>query len=1043
MLSTLLCTDVLAICCTNNLVFVGVGCTLHIFDIETYKLEGKINCLYPNNIHGIVEGPNNTLAIYGSNFICAYNIYKREETLVVKENFSKKCLNDWIITTKWFTLQGYNYLAILLANNNLYLLDIFNEHYQDIWCEEKCILYSGFILVKNNKDLVIFSGTVFQEILIWEVNHIFAHNKTTSVLHRLQGHNGVIFSVTYDPFTKLICSTSDDRTVRLWMVNYDEHKGKDDINWKQVEIKLIRTMFGHTARVWRSIIRNEILITIGEDSLMCTWSLNGKLLNKICAHHGAAIWSIDISDDNKNIFTGGADGAVYVRSLENNYDQRTILLPTNYACTLPKFVSYLSNGNFLIFNEDGNLFIANRLYNNPIQSLYLQRYSAYCVMEVSLCRSYVCFASRDGYVTIYKVSDTNTVSNSKLQHILEEKIMESQIFSVQWLQNNNAIVCDSTGILKIFGFNMEGLLIIQSVYSLPLSRERWLTAAVVYDGLLVCGDRAGNMHIFKLQNSILNDQENIAEGNKPIQTFTKVHGNIGIQNFIIMGSKLISAGRDGMLKFYESKKYENKKLLHALHKEKMPIDWISGSLKTSDDILILGFKEVEFIIYSMFHHRTITRIPCGGGHRSWDCMLIDKLITFLYIRNKQVYVFDFSLNSIKSPVLLNGFHVKEVHCVNPISKIDQNNIIISGGEDGTLRITSVSSKPIKNNFSFRTLGSFDGHISSIKSIASLNLQSNFSCNKHLVFSVGGRAQIKVWEIDINDGEDVLQDTSISCYDITSHMLYGFDRLRKKQWQESNQCYIMQPETRYMDIAIYRNINNLRYTLIFVACADGFVRIFLYDIDTRQISLKIHAKCVDRCITKICILTCEEKVVTLTMSTDGIGRFIDFTDTVSKILKVIQNEGQQFQNCTDASFAKFNLHQSGINSYDIRTIEKDEYLLATGGDDNLFNLIRFKICLSENGKELCISLSSKWNTSKEHYAQITGIKFYDENKIFSVGQDQQIIMYSYDYNNDTLTVKVLKKIYTFVADVNGLTSWCISKSESVICAYGKGFEVLLC
>lgn len=48
------------------------------------------------------------------------------------------------------------------------------------------------------------------------------------------------------------------------MVNYDEHKGKDDINWKQVEIKLIRTMFGHTARVWRSIIRNEILITIGE-----------------------------------------------------------------------------------------------------------------------------------------------------------------------------------------------------------------------------------------------------------------------------------------------------------------------------------------------------------------------------------------------------------------------------------------------------------------------------------------------------------------------------------------------------------------------------------------------------------------------------------------------------------------------------------------------------------------------------------------------------------------------------------------------------------
>lgn len=46
------------------------------------------------------------------------------------------------------------------------------------------------------------------------------------------------------------------------------------------------------------------------------------------------------------------------------------------------------------------------------------------------------------------------------------------------------------------------------------------------------------------------------------------------------------------------------------------------------------------------------RIRCGGGHRSWDCMLMDELITFLYIRNKQVYVFDFPLSSIKSPVLL-------------------------------------------------------------------------------------------------------------------------------------------------------------------------------------------------------------------------------------------------------------------------------------------------------------------------------------------------------------------------------------------------------
>lgn len=84
--------------------------------------------------------------------------------------------------------------------------------------------------------------------------------------------------------------------------------------------------------------------------------------------------------------------------------QRTVLLPEGQQCALPKYVCHLSSGNLLIFNEDGHLFVFNRFHDNPyiVQSIYLVRYSMYCIMEVSVCRSYVCFASRDGYVTIYK-----------------------------------------------------------------------------------------------------------------------------------------------------------------------------------------------------------------------------------------------------------------------------------------------------------------------------------------------------------------------------------------------------------------------------------------------------------------------------------------------------------------------------------------------------------------------------------------------------------------------------------------------------------------
>lgn len=183
----------------------------------------------------------------------------------------------------------------------------------------------------------------------------------------------------------------------------------------------------------------------------------------------------------------------------------------------------------------------------------------------------------------------------------------------------------------------------------------------------------------------------------------------------------------------------------------------------------------------------------------------------------------------------NGFHTKEISCINPISKINQNNIFISGSEDGTLRISYISNPLLNNNIhTFQTLNIFDGHISSVKFIACLNLQFIFLCNKYLIFSGGGRAQIKVWEIDIKDDETFLHNKDISCHDITCHMLYGFDQHRKKQLHESNHSYNMQPETRYMDIEIYYCATNFYYIVLFVACADGFIRYFFLNISKFEI-----------------------------------------------------------------------------------------------------------------------------------------------------------------------------------------------------------------
>lgn len=119
-----------------------------------------------------------------------------------------------------------------------------------------------------------------------------------------------------------------------------------------------------------------------------------------------------------------------------------------------------------------------------------------------------------------------------------------------------------------------------------------------------------------------------------------------------------------------------------------------------------------------------------------------------------------------------------------------------------------------------------------------------------------------------------------------------------------------------------------------------------------------------------ILSHESKVIVLTMSTDGKLYFFDFTDIVSKIYEDANSGNQNIVNFSDIPFAEFNLHQSGINCFDLKHMREDEYLLITGGDDNLLSVVYFQICISENNK-LLAEILSKWSTASAHSAQIVG------------------------------------------------------------------------
>lgn len=151
--------------------------------------------------------------------------------------------------------------------------------------------------------------------------------------------------------------------------------------------------------------------------------------------------------------------------------------------------------------------------------------------------------------------------------------------------------------------------------------------------------------------------------------------------------------------------------------------------------------------------------------------------------------------------------------------------LISGGEDCTLRINRVCKFKFKHN-SFKNIGIFNGHLSGIKCISVIQLYK--SAFQYLIFSGGGRAQLKIWGINIKmltpqDCREKDQERKINVSDVNSHMLYEQNQYCKKPWQESKQSCIAEPETRYMDIYAYYPSFQVNHVLVFIACADGYLR----------------------------------------------------------------------------------------------------------------------------------------------------------------------------------------------------------------------------
>ncbi|RZF34032.1 hypothetical protein LSTR_LSTR016627, partial [Laodelphax striatellus] len=276
--------------CIGNFIYAGIGGNLTIFEAvnQSYKLSGEIKDVLPNNVYGILpDNENKNIAIYGNKKLTVIPCFPCKLT---KSHIWEA--SQWIQCVQWLSNES---LAVVTGLNEVDLLNWTTKHVEKTAiCEEKCIIYSAHLIGCEWDNLIVLAGTVYREILVWAPRK--AKQSATSVIHRLKGHNGVIFSVTYDHTSRRICSTSDDRSVRIWKVVNSEVCDRLSLDqWVNATIEAQITIFGHTARVWRGhLLDDGRIVSIGEDSLICIWDKSGRNLLRQETHQGGRLCCLEI-----------------------------------------------------------------------------------------------------------------------------------------------------------------------------------------------------------------------------------------------------------------------------------------------------------------------------------------------------------------------------------------------------------------------------------------------------------------------------------------------------------------------------------------------------------------------------------------------------------------------------------------------------------------------------------------------------------------------------------------------------------------------------
>lgn len=979
-MSLFLCTDVTAVKLITingqDLVLAGIGSYVNIFDKNTKKRIKRQQVLKGQKIYGFVpdERLENILVFGGKQFTVFSIGTNSDDNIIIDVLFESVLCDDWLHSAIW---QSNETIAVLTAHNTVQVWNITEQRQTCKHCNSNnSILYSG-LLVPLDDGMLVFAGTVFSQVII----HIVGENKP---VHTLTGHEGVIFSMAYDHEAELIASTSDDRTLRVWKPKTPSSSVttvKQTQNyWRNIEIICKYKVYGHQARVMRCAITRECVISVGEDSAVCFWDFKGKLVKKIM-NQNSGIWSVDAGDT--DAVTGGSDGRVVLHRLA-----ATQMMHKEIDIIAQRIV-FTAKGNILTVcaNNDITYYDCKADTNTFIYTL--THGSTYKQLTISHCKQIMAVADMCGNLAVFlEDCKLNTVK------LLLAVKLDLKVLSIHFTSNRYLVFGCDKGHIEVLALNGNNI-IVKDTFVLPNCKERWLTAAEFGANTFIFGDRCGNLHFYK-ENEM-----------NPLKSIRKVHGCYGPTSVFIRDNKIITTGRDGSVKYFSIGQ------LKHLHTINVDFQWVE---KFINNDLICGFRERVFIVYDIRSNKSIVEIPCGGGHRSWDVKRyftkdnydFNEMIKLVYLKNSTLHDITVRVDDV-SKNIMNGTHIKEINCLQVIGTSGDVKLIVSGGEDTSVRISTLDMADcsISEKITYR-------HLSSVRCLKILPMADN----RLLLVSAGGRAHICIKILTIDRGNN---EVLIEIEHVIDYLIKGSDKDRRKgrNWRE---CLVdFDPETRIMDIEVFHYGNDY---FVVAGCSDSLVKVFKCNPHERDVNLEVIN---DIQYHKTCILR------TKRFEYDS-RQLLATTSTVGEVfIWDVRNEQNLHDSALKPIFST-NTNKNGINDIHVKTLDEQQILLATCGDDNSIHLV---ILLEEDNT---FKITHKLVNDKFHSSLISGVLLMD-NYLLSVSIDQRVTLSRWEVDGPKLESHFLYQTFSDVADIHGLDIIEQANDSTTIIVYGKGVEVI--